>query len=49
MNIGKALASIGVCAAVVALLCFKVGCWSIAAAGIVIVVALGTIWEVWEE
>ena len=49
MNIGKALASIGVCATVVSLLYFKVGDWGIHAGGIVIAVALVTIWEGWDK
>ena len=45
-SIGKALASIGICAFLGILIVVpKVGCWSIGAAGIVLAVALGIIWE----
>ena len=46
-DIGKALASIGVCVVMLAMIYWKVGCWSIMAAGIVICAALVSIWEGW--
>ena len=44
-SIGKALASIGICIFLTALIAMPVGCWRIGAAGVSLAVSLAIIWD----